>query len=232
MADAAVSVSAAGRTDTGVHATHQVVSFHPPAERPLRAWLYGTNAHLPDSIRVRWAQPVSPHFHARYSALWRRYLYLCMESEPEPLAARRVLFTERLDDTAMHAAAAHLVGERDFSTFRAAGCQSQSPFRCVHHARVHRWGPLVGIDVQANAFLLRMMRNITGALLDVGRGRWRVDDFASALAARRRTAMGKTASPDGLYLIGVGYADDVAAQPLPAASLPPLLAGLTSLDRL
>ena len=215
-----------------MHATHQVVSFRTPADRPVRAWLYGTNAHLPDGIRVRWAQPVAASFHARYSALWRRYLYLCMESDAEPLAARRVLFTEPLDDAAMHAAARHLVGERDFSTFRAAGCQSQSPFRCVHHARVHRWGPLVGIDVQANAFLLRMMRNIAGALLDVGRGRWRERDFALALAARQRSAMGKTASPDGLYLVGVGYPGDVAAQPLPEASLPPLLAGLTSLDRL
>ena len=223
---------AAGRTDTGVHATHQVVSFESTATRELKAWTLGTNAHLPDAIRVRWARVVQPGFHARFSALWRRYIYVCYCGDAEPLAKGRVVFTPQLDDAAMHAAAQHLLGERDFSTFRASGCQSESPFRLVHHARVHRWGPLVGIDVQANAFLLRMMRNIAGALIQVGTGRWQPDDLAAALAARSRTAMGKTAAPDGLYLVGVGYADGQSDEPIPDGALPPILAGLTSLDRL
>ena len=232
MADAPVQVVAAGRTDTGVHATNQVVSFESRAVRELKAWTLGTNSHLPDAIRVRWAREVQHDFHARYSALWRRYIYLCFCGDADPLASGRVLFTPELDDAAMQAAARHLVGERDFSTFRASGCQSESPYRLVHHARVHRWGPLVGIDVQANAFLLRMMRNIAGALVQVGTGSWQPGDFAAALAARSRTAMGRTAAPDGLYLVGVGYPDGQSDEPLPEGALPPILAGLTSLDRL
>ncbi len=232
VADCPIQVAAAGRTDTGVHATHQVVSFTTPVARPLKAWTKGVNAHLPKGVRVRWARPVNKSFHARFSALWRQYIYLCFESDEEPLSAGRVHFTQPLDDARMHRAAQYLLGEQDFSTFRAAGCQSHSPFRLVHHARVHRWGRLVGIDVRANAFVLRMMRNIAGALLDVGQGRQDVAGFSAAVAARSRAAIGRTAPAHGLYLVGVSYPDELSPEPLPQGLVPPMLAARTSLDSL
>ncbi len=232
VADTAIQVNAAGRTDSGVHATGQVVSFATPVQRPDKAWLMGTNSHLPDGVRVRWVRSVAPTFHARYSALTRRYLYLCQQGSADALSDNRVHFTQPLDDSAMHQAAQYLVGEMDYSTFRASGCQSHSPFRRVHHARVHRFGPLVAIDVEANAFLLRMMRNIAGALVDVGLGSMSSAEFAAALATKSRTAIGKTAPPQALYLVGVRYPTEPSFDPLPLGELPPALAHLGTLDRL
>ncbi len=230
--------AAAGRTDTGVHATSQVISFVTPHERSADAWRKGLNSHLPSSVRVQWVRRVSDEFHARFAATGRRYLYVFQEGEADPLARNRVTPTDVLDDAAMHAAAQCLVGEHDFTTLRAAACQSPTPFRRVDHVMVRRFGPYVVIDVAANAFLLRMMRNIAGALSRVGRGEWRAFDLQLALKGRDRNGLGRTAPPDGLYLVEVQYPphflfdlqDQVSGWP--PGRLPPILQHRHSLDRL
>ena len=236
VADRSISVVAAGRTDTGVHATGQLVSFKSEVARPERAWVMGGNAHLPDGVAIRWARTVSDDFHARFSAVSRRYLYLIEEGGGvhDPLSRQRVVASGApsgapsgaLDDASMHQAAQALVGEHDFTTFRAAGCQSNTPWRRVHRATVTRWGSLVGIDVEANAFLLRMMRNIASALLAVGQGQRQVASMAELLAARDRTALGKTAPPEGLYLIGVRSAGAAPSDTIDTLEAPPLLRAL------
>lgn len=230
--------SAAGRTDTGVHATSQVISFVTPYERSPDAWRKGLNSHLPATVRVLWVRRVSDDFHARFAATGRRYLYVFQEGEADPLARNRVTPTGVLDDAAMHTAAQCLVGEHDFTALRAAACQSPTPFRRVDHAMVRRYGPLVVIDVAANAFLLRMMRNIAGALSRVGRGEWCVLDLQSALEGRDRKLLGRTAPPAGLYLVDVRYPGHFLVDPEDKASgwppgrLPPMLQHRHSLDRL
>ncbi|MCP5180330.1 MAG: tRNA pseudouridine(38-40) synthase TruA [Pseudomonadales bacterium] len=229
--------SAAGRTDTGVHATGQVIGFRTTRERGVQAWQRGLNAHLPPTVRVTWVREVDAVFHARFSATARRYLYVFMEGDADPLSRSRVTPTLPLDDAAMHRAAQFLVGECDFSSFRAAGCQSPTPFRRVNQALVRRHGPLVTIDVSANAFLLRMMRNIAGALARVGRGEWQPADFRAAMEARDRTRLGRTAAPDGLYLVDVSYPPDLLRPEdqqagWPPGQLPPVLRSLRTLDRL
>ena len=180
-------------------------------------------------MRVRWAVDVDERFHARYSATSRRYLYLLHEAdELAPLLHNQVVLTQPLDDNAMHNAARVLTGEHDFSSFRAAGCQSQSPYRYVHALSVRRAHRFVIIDITANAFLLHMVRNISGVLLDVGLGRREVTSIPHLLAARDRTLAGKTAPPQGLYLVDVRYPD----QPFPVADLPPVLRVLGDLPRL
>ena len=229
---------AAGRTDTGVHATSQVISFVTPHERPADAWRKGLNSHLPSSVRVHWVRPVSAEFHARFAATSRRYLYVFQEGEFDPLSRNRVTPTGVLDDAAMHTAAQCLVGEHDFTALRAAACQSPTPFRRVDHVLVRRFGPFVVIDVAANAFLLRMMRNIACALRRVGRGEWRTSDLQSALEGRDRKVVGRTAPPDGLYLVDVQYPphflldSQEQVSGWPPGRLPPMLQHRHSLDRL
>jgi tRNA pseudouridine38-40 synthase len=207
VADHPVSVVCAGRTDTGVHATGQVVHFDAQTDRGAKAWIRGTNSLLPPAARVLWAQAVSDDFHARFSALNRRYRYLIQESPVEPaILARQITHVrEKLDAEHMHAAAQHLLGERDFSAFRAAGCQSKTPWREVQHLRVTRIGGYVVIDIQANAFLQHMVRNITGVLLEIGAGRKPPGWSAEILASRNRTLAAVTAKPYGLYLVQVQY---------------------------
>ncbi len=227
-----VRVTPAGRTDTGVHATGQVVGFAPFTERPLKAWVRGANALLPEGVRVTWARAVDANFSARYSAVARRYMYLFAESAYEheatsPLLRRRVFEVRRLDDGAMHRAAQFLLGEQDFSAVRGAGCQSRSAFRCVHRVSVQRAGPLVVLDITANAFLLHMVRNIAGVLAQVGDGRRPESWVAELLARRDRTVAGATAPPDGLYLVHVRYPGYDFPEPPP----PPLLRALGGLER-
>ncbi|MEZ5557448.1 MAG: tRNA pseudouridine(38-40) synthase TruA [Pseudomonadales bacterium] len=228
IADHPVRVAAAGRTDRGVHATGQVVSLQVAAERPLRAWWLGTNSHTPPQLKVRWARAVSPEFHARYSAVARRYQYLFYEAEAsspllEPYAVRAAC----LDDDAMHAAAQTLLGEHDFSAFRAAGCQSLSAHRCVHRISVHRCGALVVMDITANAFLLHMVRNIAGVLQQVGSGVQSPDWVRALLLGRDRNLAGRTAPAHGLYFLGAHY----PGVEFPAPELPGLLRALGTLDR-
>ena len=234
----ATRLAAAGRTDAGVHATGQVISFQSSRERSINAWLKGMNSHLPEGVRVRWVRPVLPEFNARFSATGRRYLYIFSEGETSPLNLRRITSTAELDDAAMHRAAQCLVGEHDFTSFRAAACQSPTPFRRIDHILVRRFGPLVIVDVAANAFLLRMMRNVSGALWRVGRGEWRESAIQQLLEARDRTRLGRTAAADGLYLVDVRYPGellyeaDQRAAGFPGGGLPPVLASFGTLDRL
>lgn len=212
-----VTLACAGRTDTGVHATQQVVSFTAPVERPNRAWIFGANSHLPEDICVHSAIQVPDDFHARHSALARRYVYLILNRQLRTAQLQKQLAREPrpLDAAAMHEAAQALSGEHDFSAFRASGCQSRTPMRRVDFVRVERFGDLIALDIQANAFLLRMVRNIAGLLMDVGRGRRQPEEVASLLAKRDRNLLGKTAPAAGLYLIQVSYpkAYGLAAEP-------------------
>jgi len=224
IADQPVRLVASGRTDAGVHATGQVVSFKTEVRRPLDAWIRGTNSLTPPSVTVHWAREVADGFHARFSALARRYLYVLLESPQRPAILRSQVTWSRhpLDDDSMHGAAQSLVGEHDFTSFRAAGCQSRSPFRCVHTIAVRRFGSFVAIDVTANAFLHHMVRNIASALTQVGRGERAQTWLAELLLARRRELTGPTARPDGLYLFEVRYPAEFS---LPSGLPPPMLRG-------
>ncbi len=215
-----VRVHAAGRTDTGVHASGQVVHFDTDAMRPLGAWVRGVNSALPASIAVLWAQPVPDAFHARFSASGRHYRYLLLDRPSRPaLAAGRVgWFHLPLDVVRMTEAARALIGEHDFSSFRAAGCQAKSPVKMLHRLDIERDGVLLQFDLHANAFLHHMVRNIVGALVEVGCGRRGSDWPARLLAARDRSQGSPTFAAGGLYLTGIDYD---AAWGLPEPATPP-----------
>lgn len=202
-----VVVTCAGRTDAGVHATSQVVNFDCAIDRGEQAWIRGVNSLLPRSIRVRWVRTVASDFSARFSALARRYHYLIYNRRESSaiLHGRVTHCPHSLNVEAMHCAAQALLGEQDFSSFRAAGCQSTTAQRNVHTVSVKRRGPFVLIDIQANAFLQHMVRNIAGSLLEIGRGRASIEWISELLALRDRSAAAMTAAPDGLYLVEVLY---------------------------
>ncbi len=202
-----VSVVCAGRTDSGVHATGQIIHFDTTAERPLRGWLRGSNVRLPDGIALRWVQRVPEVFHARFSARSRRYRYIIQNREARPaLLNQRVAWNyHRLDTGRMHNAAQYLLGEHDFSSFRAAGCQANHALRELQSIAVSRQGDFIYMDVQANAFLHHMVRNIVGSLLLVGKGERPVEWLGELLALRDRTRAGATAPAAGLYLVHVEY---------------------------
>ena len=228
VAAGTVSLNAAGRTDAGVHATHQIVAFDAPNERPMDAWIRGTNALTPDAVAVLWAREVDADFHPRFQATARRYMYLFYDAAADsPLLVSRVTFSRKLSDERMHSAAQVLLGEQDFSAFRAAGCQSSTPMRCVHRLSVQRAGDFVLIDITANAFLLHMVRNIAGSLMLVGEGRRPPEWIAELLTGRNRAAAAPTAAPDGLYLVDVHY----PGQRFPAGRPPAVLRALGGLDR-
>lgn len=209
IADHPVSVICAGRTDAGVHATCQVVHFDTQVDRGEKAWIVGTNSLLVKSVRVLTATRVATDFHARFSALSRRYNYVILQRKIAPaiLYKRVTHVAQELDIAAMNTAAQALLGEQDFSSFRAAGCQSKTPFREVTRANVTRQGAFIILDIQANAFLQHMVRNIVGSLLEIGQGRRAPEWLGELLARRDRTAAAMTAPPDGLYLVSVGYPD-------------------------
>lgn len=207
VADTDVTLFCAGRTDTGVHASKQVVHFDTLNARPTKAWTMGVNAHLLDAVSVEWAGEVSATFDARRTATARRYLYFIHNSRiRSALMAGYVTHVRRpLDEDSMHKAAQALLGENDFSSFRAANCQSQSPMRNVMSVSVSRRQDLILVDITANAFLHHMVRNIVGTLLDIGAGLKPVDWMAELLLMRDRQFGGATASPEGLYLADVRY---------------------------
>lgn len=210
IAAAPISTVCAGRTDTGVHAAHQIVHFDTPVARDEKAWVLGGNTNLPAGIAIKWARPVPPEFHARFSARARRYRYLILN---RPLRSAHVgglatLVVPRLDADRMHAEAQCLLGERDFTSFRGAGCQSNTPMRNVHFVEVSRRGDWVMVDIQANAFLLHMVRNIVGTLIAVGSGAQPPGWTAEVFAARDRTRAAMTAPPQGLFLVDVDYPDE------------------------
>lgn len=207
VADEPVQVVCAGRTDTGVHATGQVVHFDTTAERPDKAWVLGVNAHLPDDVASLWACAVGDDFSARFSASARLYRYVILNRRARSavLAGKVTWRYESIDVAAMHEAAQVLIGEQDFSSFRAAACQAEHARRCVHFVNVQRQGDFIYIDIEANAFLHHMVRNIVGSLLKVGTGEQPVGWIGELLALRDRTQAGITAPADGLYLVKVTY---------------------------
>ena len=211
IADSPIRLVAAGRTDTGVHATQQIVAFGTTAVRALDAWIRGANSLLPGELRVRWVEPVPAHFHPRFDATGRRYLYVILESDRTPAIARQcVTWSPRLlDDAAMHKASRLLTGEHDFTSFRSAACQAKSPYRCIFSIAVRRFDDLIVVDVTANAFLQHMVRNIAGALMQVGRGEREPAWIGEVLLARDRRLVGATAAPSGLYLVDVQYGAEV-----------------------
>lgn len=210
VADEPVELVCAGRTDAGVHATGQVVHFDVVKERQLPAWTMGVNSRLPDDIAVRWVQPVVDDFHARFSATGRRYRYLILNQRLRPAVLRRGLTQIHypLDAAAMHRAAQSLIGEHDFSAFRAAQCQSRSPNRNVTAVAVVALDDFVVVEIAANAFLHHMVRNIAGVLMSIGAGEREPQWVAEILAARDRRSGGVTAHPYGLYLVRVEYPEE------------------------
>lgn len=207
IADAEITVHCAGRTDAGVHATGQVIHFDSPVPRPERAWILGANSHLPDDIAVFWAVPVEQRFHARYCACARRYRYTIVNRPYRPaLAARQQAWVrEPLDVSAMQAAATHLLGRHDFTSFRSVACQAKSAVKTITELSLVRSGDLIMVDVQADAFLHHMVRNIVGSLLPIGRGEWPVERMAELLEARDRSLAGITAPAHGLCLTRAFY---------------------------
>jgi tRNA pseudouridine38-40 synthase len=216
VADHPLRVICAGRTDAGVHATAQVVHFDTHAHRSMRSWVYGANANLPQSVSVQWARPVDDDFHARFSAVRRRYRYAILNREVRPtFLVRRVAWEYRpLDEELMRRAARDLVGEHDFSAYRAVACQAKSPVRFLYELAVKRDRDLVILDLEANAFLHHMVRNIAGVLMDIGAGKRAPDWAREVLESRDRTVGGITAPPHGLYLTGIDYPARFALPPL------------------
>ena len=201
-------LAAAGRTDTGVHATGQVVSFDLERDWPAATVMNALNAHLlGEAVAVVDAAVADPEFHARFSATGRAYLYRVLNRPARPALERGRVWHVKgaLDVAAMAAAAQHLVGEHDFTTFRHVACQAASPVKTLDVATVSRAGDEVQLVFEARSFLHRQVRSMTGSLVQVGLGRWRPDDLAAALAARDRKACGPVAPSDGLYLTGVRY---------------------------
>ncbi|MDX1569257.1 MAG: tRNA pseudouridine(38-40) synthase TruA [Xanthomonadales bacterium] len=207
VADQPVRIHGSGRTDSGVHARGQVIHFDPPVQRSLRAWMLGTNSNLPPGCALTWVKPVPREFHARFSATARSYRYRIVNQWPRPVLARHVntWIREPLDAARMHAAARVLVGEHDFTSFRASSCQADHPIRRINEVEVQRQGDIVTVDIEGNAFLHHMVRNIVGCLIEVGTGMRAVDWVEEVLAARDRTVAGVTAPATGLCLEAVRY---------------------------
>lgn len=213
VANHPLEVVCAGRTDAGVHALEQVVHFDSDADRPMHAWMLGANALLPRDIAIKWVQTVSTEFHARFSATRRRYRYIIYNHSSRPaLARQRVTWhTYSLDAGLMHQAAQVLLGEHDFSSFRAAECQANTPVRTVYEIVVLREGDSIIIEIEANAFLHHMVRNIVGVLMAIGARKAPIEWMAQVLAAKSRQSGGVTAPPDGLYLLKITYPDGLLA---------------------
>jgi len=207
VADEKVQVVCAGRTDTGVHATGQVVHFDCSSSRPARAWVMGVNAHLPNDVASLWSAEVDDGFSARFTATARQYRYVVLNRQ-----SRSAVFSKKvtwkygqLDEVAMHQAAQALIGEQDFSSFRSSACQADHAMRNVHWVKVTREGDFIYIDIEANAFLHHMVRNIVGSLMMVGSGEQSVGWVADLMRLQDRNQAGPTAAADGLYLVKVMY---------------------------
>jgi len=202
-----IEVTCAGRTDAGVHGRCQVVHFDTAVQRDMRGWVLGTSSNLPTSVAVLWAQPVPDDFHARFSARSRRYRYTILNRGIRPALDARYVTWERLplDAARMHAAAQALIGEHDFSAFRAVSCQAKHARRLIKTLQIRREDAHVIVEIEANAFLHHMVRNIVGSLLVVGRGEQPEVWVAELLAGRNREVAGPTAAASGLTFIGPRY---------------------------
>jgi len=222
IAGTPVSVVAAGRTDRGVHATRQVVHFDAPVERPLTAWVKGVNAFLPSAIAIQWAIPVTPAFHARFSATERGYRYVLVNRAVRPALLSRYAGWQHgaLDLAAMREAATVFRGQHDFSAFRSAECQARSPVRTLHVLEIEAHGTRrIEFLFRANAFLHHMVRNIVGTLIYVGKGRLQVAAVGEILASRDRARAAPTFQPEGLYLVDVVYPPEFGIPARPHAEL-------------
>ncbi|PID44483.1 MAG: tRNA pseudouridine(38-40) synthase TruA [Proteobacteria bacterium] len=207
VANHSIEVVCSGRTDTGVHATGQIVHFESDADRTLESWLYGTNSNLPEDIVVHWVKPVDAAFHARFSAVARRYRYIVLNRAIRPaIMAKRVAWFRRpLNHELMHEAAQLLLGEQDFTSLRASGCQAKHAVRDIQDIAVSREGDFIFLDVKANAFLYHMVRNIAGTLFVVGEEKRPVKWLPELIASQDRRNAGATAPPGGLYFVHADY---------------------------
>lgn len=219
VADHDIAVVCAGRTDTGVHASYQIVHFDTIAERTLNGWLRGVNVHLPNDISCQWVKPVADEFHARFSAVKRSYRYIIDNRAARPaLSAGKVTWEYRpLELELMQRAAKCLLGKHDFTSFRTVACQAKSPVREISVLTLSQQGNYLYLDITANAFLHHMVRNIAGVLITVGCSERSPDWALQVLNARDRCKGGVTAPPDGLYLTAVEYPKEFK---LPSPSSP------------
>lgn len=207
VANHQITLQGAGRTDAGVHASNMVAHFCSPSERTEHQWLRGINTWLPKDIAVRWVKNMDPQFHARFKANARRYHYVCsMQNHPSALMSGMVTcINQAVDVSLMQEAADLIVGEHDFSSFRAAACQAPSPIKRIEFARFSAQGSLVVLDIKANGFLHHMVRNLMGTFLKVGQGELEPSCVSDILLAKDRTLAPATAPPDGLYFVNAYY---------------------------
>jgi len=220
VADCSIKTHSAGRTDKGVHATGQVAHFVTDVERTTDAWLMGANTHLPDDIRVTWCCEVSDDFNSRFSAIARRYEYIIYNRHVKPCLNRHLVswHYRELDIELMKTAAEYLIGEHDFNAYRAVVCQAKTPIREVQHIDIKRKNEIITLDIQANAFLHHMVRNIVGVLLEIGEGNREPEWAKEVLDSKDRTLGGITAKPHGLILAEVIYPEGLSPQLIPVDS--------------
>lgn len=207
IADHPIQITCAGRTDKGVHALAQVIHFDTTATRTMHAWISGANHYLPSDIRLLWAKPITPTFHARYSAIARRYRYVLYNHPIRPALLQNYVswYPAPLDLERMIAGAQFLLGEHDFSAFRGSDCQAKTTQRRVEELELTQKGDFIYLEIQANAFLHHMVRNIVGVLLAIGRGEREPTWAQEVLLSCQRSQAGITAAPEGLYLMQVDY---------------------------
>lgn len=220
VADEPIRVHTAGRTDTGVHAVGQVIHFETDKKRSNYNWLRGANTKLPDSVAIHWINPVEEGFHARFSALSRRYRYI-LNTRKIPLglfSSYASRYPLKLNVENMRLALQALVGTHDFSAYRASGCQSQDPVKTMHSIEINQQDDWIWLDICGNGFLQHMVRNIIGVLLKTGAGEREIDWAKQVLDSRDRTQGGVTAKPNGLYFVQASYEDKFG---LPMAMVPP-----------
>lgn len=207
VADHAIEIQCAGRTDAGVHAVQQVIHFDTVSLREPHSWVMGTNSNLPPDVRITWVMPVEQEFHARFSAISRKYKYIIL-NRPVCTALYHGLLSwhyHHLDEMKMASAAQELIGEHDFTSYRASSCQAKSPVRNIKYLKISRLEDLIVIDIEANAFLQHMVRNIAGVLMMIGMGKENPGWAKQVLLAKDRTLGGITAPADGLYLMDISY---------------------------
>ena len=223
VANEPVEVIAAGRTDASVHASNMIAHFTTHAYRPTHNWLRGVNSLLPDDIALRWIQPMPADFHARFGAIARRYRYITLNQAQRPAILNHQVthIYDPLDLGAMQQAAADIVGTHDFSSYRAAACQSNQPVRTISHANLFAHGQFIVFDIQADGFLHHMVRNLMGTLYAIGRHELEPADFLNILHKKDRTIAPPTASGDGLYFINAYYPERFQSL-LPDAPLTPV----------
>jgi tRNA pseudouridine38-40 synthase len=221
IADESIEVFCAGRTDTGVNATNQVIHFETEKIRKDVAWTLGVNSHLPQDVAVSWVKHVSDDFHARFSATARQYRYIIYNNKlRSAILSHGLSFCHYpLDEHLMHQAAQYLVGRHDFTSFRTVHCQSHSPVRTLMHCNVSRKGNYITLDVKGNAFLHHMIRNIAGSLMTVGQKKKPVEWISEVLQAKNRCVAGMTAAAAGLYFVDVDYPSEFG---IPKRQLGPL----------